>query len=38
MAKIMLNYRPEVRRRLGSPLERLLDELEIGLSSLTVDG
>jgi hypothetical protein len=32
MAKIMLNYRPNGRRRLGSPLKRLLEEAEIVLS------
>jgi len=34
MAKIMLNCRPNGRRRLGRPLERLLDEAETGLSGL----
>jgi hypothetical protein len=28
---IMLNYRPNGRRRLGRPLKRLLDETEKGL-------
>jgi hypothetical protein len=28
MPKIMLNYRPNGRRRLGRPLKRLLDETE----------
>jgi len=32
MTKIMLNYRPNGRRRLGGPLKRLLDEAETGLS------
>jgi hypothetical protein len=32
MPKIMLNYRPNGRRRLGRPLRRLLDEAETGLS------
>jgi len=32
MPKIMLNYRPNGRRRLGRPLKRLLDEAETGLS------
>jgi hypothetical protein len=32
MPKIMLNYRPDGRRRLGRPLSRLLDEVETGLS------
>ena len=31
MPKIMLNYRPNGRRRLGRPLKRLLGETEIGL-------
>jgi hypothetical protein len=31
-AKIMLNYRPNGRRRHGRPLKRLLDEVETGLS------
>jgi hypothetical protein len=30
--KIMLHYRPNVRRRLGRHLKRLLDEAELGLS------
>jgi len=30
--KIMLNYRPNERRRLGRLLKRLLDEAETGLS------
>jgi hypothetical protein len=34
MSKIMLNFRPNWRRRLGRPLKRLLDEAEIGISSL----
>jgi hypothetical protein len=32
MPKIMLNYRPNGRRRLGRPLKRLLNEAETGLS------
>jgi len=32
MPKIMLNCRPNGRRRLGRPWKRLLDEAEIGLS------
>ena len=32
MAKIMLNYRQNGRRRLGRPLRRLLDEADTGLS------
>jgi len=32
MPKVMLNYRPAGRRRFGSPLKRLLDEAETGLS------
>jgi hypothetical protein len=32
MPKIMLNYRPNGRRRLGRPLNRQLDEDETGLS------
>jgi len=32
MPIIMLNYRPNGPRRLGRPLERLLDEAETGLS------
>jgi len=32
MAKIMLNCRPNGRRRLGRSLKRLLDEAEMGLS------
>jgi hypothetical protein len=32
MIKIMLNYRPNGRRRLGRPLKRLLDEAETSLS------
>ena len=32
MAKIMLNCGPNGRRRLGRPLERLLDEAETGLA------
>jgi hypothetical protein len=31
--KVMLNYRPDGRRRLGRPLNRLLGEAETGLSS-----
>jgi hypothetical protein len=38
MPKIMLNYRPNGRRRLGRPLKRLLDEGEAGLSKPTGDG
>jgi hypothetical protein len=30
--KIMLNYRPNGRRRLGRRLERIVDEAETGLS------
>jgi hypothetical protein len=30
--KIMLNYRPNGRRRLGRSLKRVLEEVEIGLS------
>jgi len=32
MPKIVLNYRPNRRSRLGRPLNRLLDEAETGLS------
>jgi len=32
MAKIVLNCRPNGRRRLGRPSKRLLDEVETGLS------
>jgi len=32
MLKIMLNYSPNGRRRLGRPLKKLLDETETGLS------
>ena len=32
MPKIMLNYRPVARRRLGRPLKSLLGEAETGLS------
>jgi hypothetical protein len=32
MPEIMLDYRPNGRRRLGRPLKRLLDEDETGLS------
>jgi hypothetical protein len=32
MEKIVLNCRPNGRRRLGRPLKRLLDEAETGLS------
>ena len=32
MSKVMLNYRPNGRRRLGTSLKRLLDEAETGLS------
>ena len=32
MSRLMLNYRPNGRRRLGSPSKRLLDEAETGLS------
>ena len=38
MPKIMMNCRPVGRRRLGRPLNRLLDEAETGLSGLTRDG
>jgi hypothetical protein len=31
ITKIMLNYRPNGRRRLGRPLKRLFDEAEKGL-------
>jgi hypothetical protein len=34
MQKIMLNYRPNGRRGLGSILEKLLDEVEIALSRI----
>ena len=34
MPKIMLNNRPNGRRRLGSPLNRQLEEAEIGLLRL----
>jgi hypothetical protein len=30
--KLLLSYRPSVRRRLGRPLKRLLDEAETCLS------
>ena len=32
MAKVVLNCRPNARRRLGRPSKRLLDEAETGLS------
>ena len=32
MTKVMLNCRPNGRRRLGRPLKRLLDEADTGLS------
>jgi hypothetical protein len=32
MLKIMLNYRPNGRRRLGRPFKRILDKAEAGLS------
>jgi hypothetical protein len=32
ITKVMLNYRPNGRIRLGRPLKRLLDEAETGLS------
>jgi len=32
MPKIIVNYRTHVRRRLGRPLKRLLDEPETGPS------
>jgi len=32
MPKIILHYRPNRRRRLGRPLQRLLDEDETGIS------
>jgi len=32
MPKIMLNYRPDIRRGLGMSFKGLLDEAEIGLS------
>jgi len=35
MQKIMLNCRPNGRRRLGRPSKRLLDEAETGLSRPT---
>jgi len=35
MHKIMLNCRPNGRRRLGRPSKRLLDEAETGLSRPT---
>jgi hypothetical protein len=34
----MLNYRRNGRRRLGSPLKRLSDEVETGLSGPNCDG
>jgi hypothetical protein len=30
--KIMLNYKPNGRRRLGRPYKRILDQAETGLS------
>ena len=38
MLKILLNYRPNGRRRLRSPLKDLLDEGETGLLKPTHDG
>ena len=38
MSKIMLNYRPNGRRRLERPLKRLLDEAETDLLGLIRDG
>jgi hypothetical protein len=32
MPKLMLNFIPNGRRRLGKPLKRILDEAESGLS------
>jgi len=34
MPKIMLNYKPNGRRRIGRSLKRILDEVETGLSKL----
>ena len=31
MPKVILNYRPNGRRRLGRPLKKLLDEAETGI-------
>jgi len=33
MSKVMLNYRPNERRRIGRPWKGLLNETETGLSS-----
>ena len=38
MLKILLNYRPKGRRRLRSPLNKLLDEAETGLLRPAHDG
>jgi hypothetical protein len=38
MPKVMLNYRPNGRRRLGRPFKKLLDEAEAGLPRLPRDG
>lgn len=38
MPKIMLNYGPIGRRRLGNPLKRLLGEAEQVYQALTPDG
>jgi hypothetical protein len=35
MPKIMLNYKPNGRRRIGRPLKKLLNEAETGLSRPT---
>jgi hypothetical protein len=34
--KVMLNYTPDGRRRLGRSLKRLIDEAEKGLSRLNL--
>jgi len=36
--KVMLNYRPNGRRRLRKPLNRLLGDIETSLYGLTLDG
>ena len=38
MLKMLLNYRPNGRRRLRSPLDKLVDEAETGLLRPTHDG
>jgi len=38
MSKIVLNYRPNGRRRLERPLKRLLEEAETSLLGLIHDG